>query len=258
MKQIKIVGNWKMHKTGAQATTFVHELSEQLAKLSIAKDTKKEIALAVPYTIIQSCSSLSSNIQIGAQNMHDASSGSYTGEIALDMLLEAGAQFVILGHSERRWKFQESDDFIAKKVKRALTSEKPIHSIICVGENLEQREAGQSDQVISKQLEIALKDIESDYLKNFSIAYEPAWAVGTGVCASLENIKKAHDVIEDSLNQIKENLGSEVAILYGGSVTPDNVKEITALDGVNGVLIGGASLAVSKFSRIIELAFNQV
>jgi triosephosphate isomerase (TIM) len=248
-RPIVIAGNWKMYKTIEEAKAFVETLSPMLKKSQAA------IYLAVPFTAIyptsQLVKELKSPIQIGAQNMNDATEGAFTGEIAARMLLDAGAQFVILGHSERRHFFQESDAFIQKKVKRAL-SEK-IQPILCVGETLEERESGRLEETLRRQLLGCLGDLGEDQLNNLLLAYEPVWAIGTGKVAKAEDAQAAHAFCRKViLEKWGEEYASRLSILYGGSVKPENAADLLAQEDIDGLLIGGASLSPEDFSQIIN------
>ena len=244
-----IAGNWKMYKTIEEAKTFVETLTPLLEKSQVM------VYLAVPFTAIHATSQLvkklDAPIAIGAQNMHDVSKGAFTGEIAAPMLKEAGAHFVILGHSERRHFFNESDCFINKKVKRAL--KESIQPILCIGENLTQREKGETQEVLHMQLLESLKDVSSEDLAKIIFAYEPVWAIGTGKVAHPDDVEMVHTYVRDV---IAENFGTEVAdhivIQYGGSVQPDNAVALLSQPNVNGLLVGGASLSAETFSQIIN------
>jgi len=227
-----IIGNWKMHKTIAEAVAFVKVLEERL-------DPKRPPPyLAVPFTAIRACSGYAVHSWIGAQNMCDAAEGAYTGEISAHMLVDAGARFVLLGHSERRYLFGEGDGLIRRKVERAIQAN--LRPILCVGEHLEERQAGQTEAVIGRQLEAALAGLEG--LGGLTIAYEPVWAIGTGQHATPEQAQLVHQFIRRFI--------PHVSILYGGSVHPDNAAALLKQPDVDGLLVGRAALEVDSFLSI--------
>ncbi len=242
-----IVGNWKMHKTGQEAAAFIEMLSPQV------RDATDRVFLAVPFTALESATSasLGTSIVIGAQNMHDAPAGAFTGEISAQMLKAVGAKFVILGHSERRHLFGENDAFINRKVLRAF--HEGLRPLLCIGEHLEQRQRGETHTVLSTQLDLGLADVSLQHLDALIIAYEPVWAIGTGQTATPGVAQIAHRFIRDHL---AEKWGPKVAdkipILYGGSVKPTNATVLMAEKDIDGLLIGGAALEVESFSQIIH------
>lgn len=237
------MGNWKMHKTEKETIAFI----EELAPLVAASNVK--VYLAVPFTVISSAvrAAEKTNIIIGAQNMNDAQKGAFTGEIAACMLKAAGAEFVLLGHSERRHIFKESDEFINSKVLRALKDD--LMPILCVGETEQQREENQTEEVLIRQLHEGLKKVEN--FEKLMIAYEPVWAIGTGKTATAEIAQKAHHFIRKNLKEAF-NVSIHVPILYGGSVKPENIKELVKEQDIDGALVGGASLEAKVFYKIIE------
>lgn len=243
-----IVGNWKMYKTGEEAEAYLHALLPLVAKAA------SRIYLAVPFTAISKAVSIvkDSKIVIGAQNMHDVSEGAFTGEIAAKMLVEAGAKFVILGHSERRRYFHEDNAFINKKVKRAIESQ--IQPLLCIGETLEERTAGKTEEILKRQLTECLAGLNAQQLATLIVAYEPVWAIGTDQVATPETAQTAQAFCR---KQLQELFGEEVAkhtpILYGGSVKPENAKELLSQHDIDGLLVGGASLSVNAFSQIVNI-----
>lgn len=242
-----VVGNWKMYKTAREATDYIESLVPKIENSSV------NIYLAVPYTSISAAAHYAkeTNVVIGAQNMNDAREGAFTGEIAGLMLKEAGAAFVILGHSERRHVFGETNAFIHRKVIRALQDD--IQPILCVGETAKERDAGKTEKVIQEQLLSALDGVPKDDIKNLIIAYEPVWAIGTGKTATTKHIQAAHAICRECLAEIfGKKKAADVPILYGGSVKPDNVTAIAAEKDVDGVLVGGASLDPESLSEIIH------
>jgi triosephosphate isomerase len=242
-KPFKVVGNWKMNKTIQEALDFAQALPPLF----------HSNYLAVPYTCIQPLTSLDiPMLQIGAQNLYPQREGAYTGEISPVMLKEAGADFVILGHSERRTLFNESNLFVNKKVKAALNQD--LHSIICIGESAIERDQKKTHQVLKAQLFESLHEIEPALLSNITLAYEPIWAIGTGEPATAQAAQEVHFQIRKI---IEEKWGAaeaqKIYILYGGSVSEDSVLELAKQPDIDGVLIGGASLHVEKYTKIIEL-----
>jgi triosephosphate isomerase len=242
-----ITANWKMYKTEVEASAFVTTLLPKL------HDIKTLIYLAVPFTLIKEISELAKDtpLVIGAQNMHDATEGAFTGEIAAKMLIDAGAQFVLLGHSERRHIFKESNEFINRKVKKAI--ETGLQPVLCVGETLSERQEGRKDEVLKEQLKNCLFDLKEKDLQTLMLAYEPVWAVGTNECATPDEAESAHQFCR---NWIKENysekLSQKVIIQYGGSVKPQNAKDLLSEPNIDGLLVGGCSLEEKSFWQIIQ------
>ena len=245
-----IAGNWKMHKTVEESTAFVRELqSKELENGTV------RIILCAPFTSLFHMSEQigESPVGLGAQNMHYEESGAYTGEIAPGMLKAVGAEYVILGHSERRQYYDETDEGVGKKAVSALSHN--LRPIICIGETLEQREAGQVEEILDRQLTGAFHDLASDQLDQIMIAYEPVWAIGTGVTATPDQAVEAHQVVRRWLDdQYDAGTGEQVTVLYGGSMKPANAQELLENDDIDGGLIGGASLQVSSFYELIEIA----
>ena len=231
-----IAGNWKMNKTIGESISLVKELKK------LVKDSDKEIIISPAFTALAAVAAelKGSNIKLCAQNMHFSKEGAYTGEISASMLKEIGVKYVILGHSERRHVFNEDDDLINKKVKTALIH--GLKPILCVGETLEEREKGKMKDVVVEQINKGLEGVED---KNLIVAYEPVWAIGTGKTATPEQAEEVHLFIRGLL-------GDDIPILYGGSVKPDNIKELIAQENINGVLVGGASLDAKSFSEIVK------
>jgi triosephosphate isomerase len=248
-RPLVIAGNWKMYKTIDEALRFVETLAPLITK------SQATVYLAVPFTAIRPAASLveelGASITIGAQNMNDAAEGAFTGEIAARMLTEAGARFVILGHSERRHLFHESNDTINKKVKRALES--ALQPVLCIGETLEEREAGETEAVLREQLTGSLEGISAEELSKMIIAYEPVWAIGTGKVARPDDAQTAHAFVRGVIAQIwGEEAAERIVIQYGGSVKPENADELLEQPDVDGLLVGGASLSPDSFSQIIN------
>lgn len=249
MAKQMIIGNWKMYKTEGETEQFLKELIPQLAGVT------RQVGLAVPFTSIKKAAvaakAAQSPLLIGAQNMHDVSEGAYTGEIALPMLLDEGAQFVLLGHSERRQYFGEDNAFINRKVLRALESGK-LEVVLCIGESLEEREAGQTAAVLSEQLQACLAGINPSSAAQLWVAYEPVWAIGSGKKPSSEEIGQAASAIGAKLKEQLSAEAAKVGILYGGSVSEKNAKEILNIPEISGVLVGGASLNAGHFLKILQ------
>lgn len=246
-RPITIIGNWKMHKTIGQSLAFVKSLVPKVAQSSAT------IGLAVPFTTLSATSQLlkefDSSIMIGAQNMNENRQGAFTGEISAQMLKESGASFVILGHSERRHIYHESNQLINQKVKTALEEE--LLPIVCVGETLDERE--QKEIVLKEQLFGSLEGLSKHQVERLILAYEPVWAIGTGVVAHPNDAEAAHRYLRSLVSkQWGERVAEKMVIQYGGSVKPDNAAELLAKRDIDGLLIGGASLSPDSFSQIIN------
>jgi triosephosphate isomerase len=243
-----IAGNWKMNKTIAAAEQLVKEL---LISLRDVEDV--EIAVCPPFTALHSVSSLlqGSNIGLGAQNMHFVKEGAYTGEVSPEMLKDVRCKYVIIGHSERRQYFDETDEGVNKKAKVALSY--GFTPIICVGETLEQREQGMTEDLVSRQVRMALDGIGCESIPEIIIAYEPIWAIGTGRSATAEDaehvISLIRDVVSDMFNK---EAADKMRIQYGGSVNPKNIAELMNQPNIDGALVGGASLDADSFTRIVK------
>lgn len=247
MRRPIIAGNWKMNKTIAETKELINELKPLVA------DAEAEVVICVPYTDLATACELTkgSNLKVGAENVHWAEKGAFTGEISAAMLVELGVEYVIIGHSERRQYFGETDATVNARVKAALAA--GLKPIICVGETLEEKEAGQTEAVVIRQTEGAFADISKDELDNIVIAYEPVWAIGTGKTATAEDANKTIGYIR---SLVKKTWGAEVAkalrIQYGGSMKPSNAKELMAMRNIDGGLIGGAALKATDFAAIVN------
>ncbi len=244
MRRKVIAGNWKMNVLPGEALEFVNNLAP------IVKDTKNEVIICVPFTDLfyTLLAVQETNIHVGAQNMHWKESGAYTGEISPDMLKCINVEYVIIGHSERRQYFNETDETVNLKVKSAL--EHGLKPIVCVGESLEQKEAGNTEEIITSQVAKALEGLTLDDLSNTIIAYEPIWAIGTGKTATAED---ANNSIKAIRNKIKELFNTDdVTILYGGSVKSENAKELFSMSDIDGGLVGGASIKAETFGKIVN------
>jgi len=243
-----LAGNWKMNKTTAEA----RDLAAKLAPLvSGVKD--REIVLAPTFTSLQTVSEAikGTNISLAAQNMHWEDKGAFTGEISVEMLLDLGCKYVIIGHSERRLYFGETDETVNKKAKQAL--KKGLLPILCVGETLAEREAGRLNEVISRQVTGGLKDISAEDMKKAVIAYEPVWAIGTGKTATPEQANEVHSLIRQKVKTLyTAQIAEGLRIQYGGSVTPENVSSLMAKPDIDGALVGGASLKPESFAALVN------
>ena len=247
MRKKVIAGNWKMNKLPNEAIDFIDRLTPLL------KDTKNEVVVCVPYTDLfyALLTAQATNIKIGDQNMHFEEKGAYTGEVSAQMLKSIGVEYVIIGHSERRQYFNETDETVNKKVKTAFKHE--LKPIVCVGETLEQREAGKAEEIITNQTEKALEGLTDEQVQNTIIAYEPIWAIGTGKTATSEDANNAIKAIRDKICQIYgQNVGKSIIIQYGGSVKSANCKELFTTSDIDGGLVGGASLDPEEFAKIIN------
>lgn len=242
-----IAGNWKMNKTVLQGKEFIKNIKDEI------KGTDVEVMIFAPYTLLASLKEVAkdTNIIIGAQNIHFEDSGAFTGEISADMLKDIGIEYVLVGHSERRQYFNETDDTVNKKLHKAI--EKKIKVILCVGEGLEEREKNIEKEIVKNQIAKAFEGIKPENMNKIIIAYEPIWAIGTGKTASKED---ANEMIAYIRNLIKEIYGDgiseEIRILYGGSVKPQNIEELMEQEDIDGGLIGGASLKEDQFVQLVN------
>jgi len=247
MRKKVIAGNWKMHMNLHQSQKLVSEIINGLGK-----DSRSEVIVCPPFTSLSEVSSLlkGTQVKLGAQNMFYEENGAYTAEISADMLKSVGCEYVILGHSERRVIFNESNELINKKVKAALS--KGLKPIFCIGELLEQRENGQTMNVISMQVEKGLEGIAAEQMKNIIIAYEPVWAIGTGKTATPEQAQEVHSFIRELVvKKYSTSVAENLIIQYGGSVKPDNSGELLSQKDIDGALVGGACLKADSFLSII-------
>jgi triosephosphate isomerase (TIM) len=248
MRKPFMAGNWKMYKKISEGVQFAKEFKETV------KDVKdRDILLCVPFTMISAMAAelKGSNVQLGAQNMYFEKEGAFTGDISPVQLLDAGAKYVILGHSERRHVFGEKDDLINKKVHSALQN--GLIPILCVGELIEEREAGKTESVVKTQVVEGFKGLSKEDALKITIAYEPVWAIGTGKTATADDADNVHAYIRKVLTEIYSKDAAEaVRIQYGGSVKPENVDSLMAKPNIDGALVGGASLKVDSFTRIAK------
>ena len=251
MRKPIVAGNWKMHKTVHEAV----DLAQTIAQLVGQSLATCEVVLCPTYTSLGAVYGVikDSGIGLGAQNMHSESEGAYTGDISPAMILTSGAEYVILGHSERRQYAFESDEMINRKTQAALAT--GLTPIVCVGEQLDQREAGLIEEVVIGQVRAALEDVKGDQAPSVVLAYEPVWAIGTGKTATAGQAEEVHALMRSFLT---ERFGSETAdvirIQYGGSVKPENAEELFSQENIDGGLIGGAALQADSFAAIVKAA----
>ena len=247
MRRKVIAGNWKMNMLPNEAIDFIKNLTP------LVKETENEVILCVPYTNLfyALLTAQGTNIKIGAQNMHWETNGAYTGEISAEMLKSINVDYVIIGHSERRQYYNETDDTVNKKLLKALKV--GLKPIVCVGETLEEREDGKTANIVTNQIRKAVEGLNNEEMKKTIIAYEPIWAIGTGKTATSEEANKTIKIIR---KEIEEKYGKDVSecviILYGGSVKSSNAKELFTTTDIDGGLVGGASLNYDEFSKIVN------
>ena len=247
MRKKVIAGNWKMNMLPDATIRFIDELTP------LVKDTENEVILCVPYTDLfyALLTAQNTNIKIGAQNMHWEENGAYTGEVSGPMLKAIGVEYVIIGHSERRQYFAETDETVNKKLKSAFKY--GLKPIVCVGETLEEREAGKAEEIITSQAEKALSGLTEEQVENTIIAYEPIWAIGTGRTATSEDANNAIKSIRNKISNIYgQMVAKRVIIQYGGSVKASNAKELFTMSDIDGGLVGGASLKTEEFAKIVN------
>lgn len=242
-----IAGNWKMFKTTSEAIAFANEFIE------LYKDTDVQAAICAPFTQLEALVKTfkDSKIKVGAQNVHFEDQGAYTGEISVAMLQEIGVDFCIIGHSERRQYFNETDETVNKKLHKLFTTD--IVPILCVGEVLEERDGGKEFEVVKKQMTKALEGLLPQQVEKLVVAYEPVWAIGTGRTASPEQANQMCAYIRSTIEELyDEDICDKVIIQYGGSVKPSNASEIMNMEEIDGALVGGASLVPTEFMEIVD------
>ena len=247
MRKKVIAGNWKMNMLPNEAMAMISNLAP------LVKDADSEVVLCVPYTDLfySLLTAQGTNIKIGAQNMHFEEKGAYTGEISGKMLKSIGVEYVIIGHSERRQYFAETDETVNKKLKAAFAND--LKPIVCVGETLEERESGKAFEIITNQTQKALDGLTDEQVASTIIAYEPVWAIGTGKTATSEDANEACKKIREKIAKIYgQNVADRVIIQYGGSMKPENAKELLEMSDIDGGLIGGASLKAESFEKIVN------
>jgi triosephosphate isomerase len=243
-----IAGNWKMNKTVAEAVDFASRL-----RIALTPPPGPEVIIAPPFTALHAVAELLSGspIAVAAQNLHEAEKGAFTGEISAEMVREAGCTYAIIGHSERRTLFGEGDERIHRKLQATLSA--GIKPIFCIGETLQEREEGRMQQVVERQLKEGLNNLTADDISRFLIAYEPVWAIGTGRTATPAQAEEVHGLIRAWIaGRYGSERAAEIAILYGGSVTPKNIADLMQQPDINGALVGGASLDVASFVQLVE------
>ena len=250
MRKIVIAGNWKMNMTPSQTKAFITELAPMVAGLD-----KCDVVLCVPAIDIPAAveAAEGTNISIGAENVHFKESGAYTGELSANMLVEAGVKYVVIGHSERRQYFGETDQTVNLRTLAAVNA--GLTAIVCVGETLEQRNLGYTETLLKYQTKMALTNISREQLKNIVVAYEPVWAIGTGVTATAEQADEGNGYVRAAIAEVYgAEAAEEVTIQYGGSMNDANAAELLSKVNVDGGLIGGASLKTDKFTAIVKAA----
>ena len=244
-----IAGNWKMNKTPAETTALINEMKP------LVKDADCKVVLCVPFIDIPAAieAAKDSNIEIGAENVHFKESGAYTGEVSAQMLVESGVKYVVIGHSERRQYFGETDQTVNLRTLAALNA--GLTAIVCVGETLEQRELGYTETLLKFQTKMALTNVTKEQLNNVIIAYEPVWAIGTGVTATADQADEGNGYVRAAFAEVYgADVAETVTIQYGGSMNAKNADELVAKPNVDGGLIGGASLKAQDFSVIVKAA----
>ncbi len=244
MRRPFIAANWKMYKTTSEAKEFIEVFLELV---EFVKDV--DIVIAPPFTSLPIASEFlkGSNVMLSAQDIYFEEEGAYTGEVSPKMLLDIGCKYVIIGHSERRQYFNETDDIVNKKIKAAKAA--GLGVIFCIGESFEEREQGKTFDIIKREIEGGLNDIDYEHIV---VAYEPIWAIGTGLTATPEQAQEAHAYVRERLKDIYSNKADEMRILYGGSVKPNNINELMSKPDVDGGLVGGASLKPDSFAQIVK------
>ena len=250
MRTPVIAGNWKMNKTVAEAVALASEIKERVAGVENVK-----VIVCPVFTAVKSVADVlkGTNVKVGAQDMYWETSGAYTGEVSGEMLLEAGAEYVIIGHSERRQYFGETNETVNKKLKKALSI--GLKPIVCIGETLADREAGTTEAVVGKQVKEGFVGLTAEEMKGTIIAYEPVWAIGTGKTATAEQAEAVHAYVRNLVAQLWDKETADAVIIqYGGSMKPENVASLLAQPDIDGGLIGGASLVASKFAGIVKAA----
>ena len=243
-----IAGNWKMYKTADEAAFFVREFLPLVGDASGV-----EIVLAPPFPSLAAVVSLTRGTGVGvaSQNIHFADEGAYTGEVSARMARDAGAAYAIVGHSERRQYFAETDELVNRKVRAALAE--GIVPILCLGETLAERESGRTIEVVERQIRAGLAEVPASAAGKILVAYEPVWAIGTGKTATPDQAQEVHAFLRDTLkNILGDDAGNSVRILYGGSVKPENIAELMDREDIDGALVGGASLSPGSFAKIVK------
>jgi len=257
MRKKVFAGNWKMNLTAIEARTLIAALRADLDRDAAPLSRDREVMVAPAFIAIPAASQAlaGSSIELGAQNMHFEDKGAFTGQVSAPMLKPFGVSWIILGHSECRHLFGEPDDFICKKVGAALRHR--LKAILCVGEKLEERQAGRTNDVVLGQLRASLAGIDREQIAHVTIAYEPVWAIGTGHNATPDQAQEVHQTIRKTLIEMAgTEAAAQIRILYGGSVTADNVDSLVSKPDIDGALVGGASLKADSFARIVRARFG--
>ena len=248
MRRVIIAGNWKMNKTIPEAIELVNGLKRELSGVG-----NIDIVVIPPYTALSEISDMltNSNIELGAQNVHWEEKGAFTGEVSPIILKDIGVRYIVIGHSERRIYFGETNESVNKKLKATLKA--GLLPIMCVGERLEERERGKTFDIVKEHVEKGLKDISKEDVLKVVIAYEPVWAIGTGKTATPQQAEEVHKYIRNLLQKMyDESVAENVRIQYGGSVKPDNIKDLINQRDIDGALVGGASLKIDQFVPIVK------
>ena len=252
MRKYFIAGNWKMNNTISETVEFCRQF-----RVKGLNNISSDIVLFPPSISIQSMIKTLEDtpVKVGGQNIHQESKGAFTGEMSVEMLIDSGCEFVLIGHSERRQFFNETDELVNQKLKLVLKSN--LKPVVCIGETLKERESGKTEEIILGQLKNGLKDITESEMERIIIAYEPIWAIGTGLTAKPEQAQEIHNLIRKAIiNDFNEHLGRNLRILYGGSAKVQNANSLLSGKDIDGLLIGGASLKVNDFYEIIQIAEN--
>lgn len=246
MRKVIIAGNWKMNKTVSESVEFIEKLKKE------ELDKEVECVVCAPFISLERLSVASKNtaIKLGAQNVSQYDNGAYTGEISTSMLKDLNMEYVILGHSERRQYFLETNEVINQKVQEVLSSK--MTPILCVGETLEERESGKMNDVIATQIKEGLANLSFEQAKGVVVAYEPIWAIGTGKTATSDQANEMAMFIRKQLRKLFQDVAEDISILYGGSVKPNNIKEIMVQSDIDGALVGGAALKVDSFAELVN------
>lgn len=254
MRQFLIAGNWKMHGSQKMASELIAAIDTQLQTLPNSREIEVLVCPPAVYLPTAQKSCQGSQIKHGAQNVNANPQGAFTGEVALPMLMEFDCEYVLLGHSERRELFAESDAQIAEKFAACIDDASTVKPVLCIGETLQQRQSGETEALLDRQLDAVLELVGIKGFSNAVIAYEPVWAIGTGETASPEQAQAAHQHIREKLARLDTAIADEVRILYGGSMKPENAPELLAQDDIDGGLIGGAALQADSFFGICQAA----
>ena len=246
MRKVIIAGNWKMNKTVSESVEFIEKLKKE------ELDKEVECVVCAPFISLERLSVASKNtaIKLGAQNVSQYDNGAYTGEISTSMLKDLNMEYVILGHSERRQYFLETNEVINQKVQKVLSSK--MTPILCVGETLEERESGKMNDVIATQIKEGLANLSFEQAKGVVVAYEPIWAIGTGKTATSDQANEMAMFIRKQLRELFQDVAEDISILYGGSVKPNNIKDIMVQTDIDGALVGGAALKVDSFAELVN------